>query len=148
MPIYFYHEYDPYGCFSNFSPHGVELDGHYWKTSEHYYQAQKVIGTPIADQIRNASTPDEAAALGRASTNPLRSDWDQVKGDVMRKVVLLKFETHADIRQILLDTGDELLVEDSPVDYYWGIGKEGTGRNQLGKTLMEVRQILREREGE
>jgi hypothetical protein len=28
MPIYFYvPREEPYGCFSNFSPHGVELDG-------------------------------------------------------------------------------------------------------------------------
>ncbi|HKC73877.1 MAG TPA: NADAR family protein, partial [Chloroflexota bacterium] len=42
MTIYFYSTREkPYGCFSNFSPHGFELDGVWWPTSEHYFQAQK-----------------------------------------------------------------------------------------------------------
>jgi ribA/ribD-fused uncharacterized protein len=62
----------------------------------------------------------------------------------MRKVVLRKFETHKDIRAILLGTDDEELVENAPSDYYWGCGKDGTGKNMLGKILMEVRTHLRE----
>jgi hypothetical protein len=27
-------------------------------------------------------------------------------------------------------------------DYYWGIGVDGSGKNMLGKLLMEVRQAL------
>lgn len=61
----------------------------------------------------------------------------------MRQGVLRKFETHADIREILLATGDEELVENAPNDYYWGIGKSGKGLNMLGKILMETRAILK-----
>lgn len=61
----------------------------------------------------------------------------------MREVVLQKFRTHADIREILLATGEEVLVENSPIDYYWGYGKDGSGKNKLGQLLMEVREILR-----
>src|SRR6266566_10027691 len=44
MTIYFYgSKGQPYGCFSNFSPHGFELDGTWWPTSEHYFQAQKLM---------------------------------------------------------------------------------------------------------
>jgi ribA/ribD-fused uncharacterized protein len=60
----------------------------------------------------------------------------------MRIAVRQKFHTHQDIRQILLDTSDEELVEDAPSDYYWGIGVDGSGKNMLGKLLMEVRQAL------
>ena len=145
MPIKFYYEYkEPYGCFSNFSRHGFELDGAWWPTVEHYFQAQKFHGTPHADIVRQAETPAEAKSLGRDRDRPLRPDWDAVKDDVMRRAVLRKFESHADLRATLLGTGDEELVEDSPSDYYWGCGKDGTGQNRLGKTLMEVRAILRE----
>jgi predicted NAD-dependent protein-ADP-ribosyltransferase YbiA (DUF1768 family) len=41
MTIYLYTTNQPYGEFSNFSKHGVELDGLWWKTTEHYFQAQK-----------------------------------------------------------------------------------------------------------
>ncbi len=43
MTIYFYITKDKYGEFSNFSRHGIEQDGKWWKTTEHYFQAQKFI---------------------------------------------------------------------------------------------------------
>ncbi len=144
MTIYFYGTRDEYGCFSNFSPHGFELDGFYWPTSEHYFQAQKFAGTPHAEQIRQVKTPKDAAKMGRDRKRPLRSDWEQVKDDIMKKVVLCKFKTHADIRQVLLSTDNQLIVENSPTDYYWGCGVDGSGKNKLGLILMEVRDILRE----
>lgn len=143
MIIYFYSTREKYGCFSNFSPHGFELDDVYWSTSEHYFQAQKFVGTPHVDAIREAKTPKDAARMGRDRKRPLRPDWEQVKDDIMRKAVLRKFETHKDIREILLATGDELIVENSPIDYYWGCGKDGSGKNRLGEILMEVREMLR-----
>ncbi|MGE5659476.1 MAG: NADAR family protein [Actinomycetota bacterium] len=144
MTIYFYVEREkPYGCFSNFSAHGFILDELYWATSEHYFQAQKFVDTPYLEKIRQAKTPKDAANMGRDRSLPLRSDWDQVKDNVMRKGVLQKFKTHVQIREILLATGDEQLVENSPIDYYWGCGKDGSGKNKLGQILMDVREVLR-----
>lgn len=144
LTIYFYSAHDePYGCFSNFSQHGFELDGKYWRTSEHYFQAQKFAGTPHEERVRNARTPKQAAEIGRDRKLPLRRDWERMKDDVMRKAVLAKFNTHADLREILLNTGNEEIVENAPHDYYWGCGKDGSGKNMLGKILMEVRSQLR-----
>lgn len=145
MTIYFYTTRGDWGCFSNFSARGFELDGAYWPTSEHYFQAQKFANTPHCDRIRQLRAPKEAANAGRSRQLPLRPDWEQVKDDIMRKAVLRKFETHADIREILLATEDEEIVENAPGDYYWGCGKDGSGKNMLGLILMEVREILRSR---
>jgi ribA/ribD-fused uncharacterized protein len=60
------------------------------------------------------------------STLPLRPDWEEIKDQVMLRGVLRKFETHADIRAVLLATGEELLVEHAPRDYYWGCGADGS----------------------
>ena len=60
MTIYFYTTTDDFGFFSNFSRHGFELDGEYWPTVEHYFQAQKFAGTRYEAQIRRAPTPKEA----------------------------------------------------------------------------------------
>lgn len=39
--INFYHSSDPeYGCFSNFSPHPIELENKIWPTVEHWFQVQ------------------------------------------------------------------------------------------------------------
>jgi predicted NAD-dependent protein-ADP-ribosyltransferase YbiA (DUF1768 family) len=43
---------------------------------------------------------------------------------------------------LLLSTGNATLIEDSPMDFYWGCGSDGTGKNMLGKILMEYRDIL------
>src|SRR4028118_1578205 len=145
MTIYFYSNRDQYGCFSNFSPHGFELEGAYWPTSEHYFQAQKFAGTPHAEEIRQVKTPKDVAKMGRERKRPLRRDWEDVKDEIMRKAVLKKFESHAGIREILLATGDEEIIENSPIDYYWGCGADGSGKNMLGKILVEVREILRKR---
>jgi len=65
---------------------------------------------------------------------------------VMPEAVPHKFAAHADIRAVLLGTGDEELVEATTGDYYWGQGTEGTGRNMLGKILVELRAALRAEE--
>ncbi len=142
MPIYFYTPAGDYGCFSNFSRHGFEVGGRYWPTAEHYFQAQKFAGTEYELHVGRAPTPKEAATRGRTRTEPLRADWEAVKDDVMRSAVGRKFETHADIRAVLLGTGDEDLVEHAPGDRYWGCGADGTGLNKLGHILMEVRARL------
>jgi ribA/ribD-fused uncharacterized protein len=143
MAIKFYKTKEPYGCFANFSRHGIELDGFYWPTTEHYFQAQKFAGTEYFHQVRLAETPRIAADLGRNRSFPLRKDWEQVKDDVMRKAVLKKIESFEEIRSLLISTGDEEIIEDSPIDYYWGCGSNGTGKNMLGKILMEVREKVK-----
>jgi N-glycosidase YbiA len=146
MPIYFYsHTEEPYGCFSNFSRHGFTLEDRFWKTSEHYFQAQKFLGTPHYHEVRRAKTPNDAANMGRERSRPLRKDWEAVKDDVMRRAVMAKFEAHVDIRAVLLGTGDEPLVENARGDFYWGCGADGSGKNMLGQILGEVRAELRRR---
>ncbi len=144
MTIYFYGTRSEYGCFSNFSSHGFKLDGFWWPTNEHFFQAQKFADTPHADAIREVKTPKDAAKMGRDRSRPLRRDWEEVKEEIMRRGVLQKFETHVEIREVLLSTGDEEIVENSPSDYYWGCGKDGSGKNRLGFILMEVREELRQ----
>jgi ribA/ribD-fused uncharacterized protein len=143
MTIYFYTRTDEYGDFCNFSLHGFELSGRYWLTVEHYFQAQKFAGTEHEATVHRARTPGDAKAIGRNKAFPLRDDWEVVKDEIMRQAVLRKFETHADIRERLLNTGDEELVENAPGDYYWGCGLDGTGLNRLGTILMDVRETLR-----
>lgn len=143
LAIYFYRINEKYGCFSNFSRHGFELDGKYWITSEHYFQAKKFNGTEYEEKVRQAKTPMEAANMGRDRNKPLRNDWEEVKDDIMRKAVLEKFKTNKDAKEMLLSTGDEEIIEKTTNDYYWGCGEKGTGKNMLGKILMETREILR-----
>jgi hypothetical protein len=135
----FYRVQDAFGCFSNFSPHPITLDGKEWPTTEHYFQAMKFAGTPHEEEIRLAKSPSEAAKMGRDRSRPLRSDWEHVKDDIMRKAVLAKFTQHPGLAQVLKWTKGLTLVEHAVSDRYWGDGGDGTGANMLGIILMETR---------
>lgn len=143
MSIYFYKINDEYGCFSNFSHYGFELDGKWWMTSEHYFQAQKFCGTEYEEIIRLLDNPMKAAEMGRNRSLPLREDWEQVKDDVMRKAVYAKFSQNNELKDILLKTGSEDIIENTSNDYYWGCGTNGSGSNMLGIILMEIRDKLK-----
>jgi ribA/ribD-fused uncharacterized protein len=141
--IHFYSTQGEFGCFSNFSRHPIFLGGLRWRTTEHYYQAQKFAGTDYAEQIRMANKPMIAALLGRSRKVPMRRDWESVKEQVMLAALRAKFTQHEDLREVLLGTGDALLVEHTANDAYWGDGGDGSGRNRLGHLLMQVRAELR-----
>ena len=86
MPIYFYGTTEQlYGCFSNFSRHGFELDNRYWLTVEHYFQAQKFPDHPHLEAIRLAKTPKQAKSMGNDRSQPLRTDWETIKDEIMRQ---------------------------------------------------------------
>jgi ribA/ribD-fused uncharacterized protein len=139
--IKFYRTGDPYGEFSNFAAFPVHLKGVVWPTSEHYFQAQKFAGTP--HELRETPSPMIVARMGRDRGRPLRADWDAVKDDIMREVVLAKFQQHPALRELLLSTGDAEIIEHTKNDRYWGDGGNCNGANMLGRILMEVREQLR-----
>jgi N-glycosidase YbiA len=141
--VNFYSVGDEFGEFSNFAPYAITIDGERWPTSEHYFQAQKFEDKAYRAKIRRANSPILAARLGRDRKQKLRRDWESVKVGVMRAAVLAKFTQHEELRALLLSTGDAKLVEHTENDDYWGDGGDGSGRNMLGRILMEVRASLR-----
>jgi ribA/ribD-fused uncharacterized protein len=145
MAIEFYSTKETYGEFSNFAAHPVTLDGQRWPTSEHYFQAQKFHDAAYREKIRTAKSPMIAARLGRSRTVPIRPDWEDVKIDAMRRAVFAKFSAHPELKEMLLATGDEEIVEPADRDNFWGCGPNGSGQNWLGRILMEVRSELRKR---
>jgi ribA/ribD-fused uncharacterized protein len=143
MKINFYRLNEPFGEFSNFSPHPIKVKGKTWPTSEHYFQAQKFAGTEHEAAVRGAKSPMVAARMGRSRERPLRRDWEAIKDDIMREALRAKFEQHAELKSLLLSTCDAELIEHTAKDRYWGDGGDGTGKNRLGRLLMELRAALR-----
>lgn len=141
-PIEFWKTGEPFGELSNFAEYPIEIGGKVWKTTEHYFQAQKFVGTPHEAEIQAAETPAIAAAMGRDKSRPLRPDWESVKEDIMREALEAKFHQHPELAALLSSTGDALLTEASPKDGYWGTGADGKGKNRLGELLMQVRATL------
>lgn len=148
--IRFYKEFGEYGYLATYSNYGFFKDGVFWKTSEHYYQAQKFMDSDTKIRIQNAETPKIASTIGRDRKLNLRSDWEEVKQDVMFDAVYYKFKQNKDILQKLLDTGRAIIIEATVKENYWGCGPNNDGQNNYGKILIKVREKLRteQEEGE
>lgn len=129
-----------YRFLSNFYNSPFMYDGIVYQNSEAAFQAQKTLSYEEREKFKDLD-PSSAKRLGRRIQ--LRANWDQIKDDIMFHVVLAKFRSNAILTSLLLETGDQLLVEGNTWgDTYWG-QVNGRGENKLGQILMEVRSLLR-----
>lgn len=124
---------------SNFFSAPVTFDGITYLNNESAFQAQKTLDM---NERRAFATlpPNLGKRNGRHVT--LRSDWEDVKFDLMYQICLAKFTQNKDLGRKLVATGDEELVEGNTWnDRVWGVCN-GTGENNLGKILMRIRSEL------
>lgn len=144
MAITDFRDNTPAGNFkwlSNFYMVEVELDGETYPSTEHAYQAAKTLLPAERCEIREAPTCGKAKRLGQKVE--LRPDWESYKLQVMRDLLRQKFAV-PELRQKLLATGDQHLVEQNTWDdHFWGVC-HGRGLNHLGRILMDVREECRE----
>ncbi len=136
--------HDFYRFLSNFWLVRVVLDGVWYPSVENAFQAAKTVNATERIKFVNC-TAAESKKLGRSVT--LRLDWEDVKVEVMRKLLMQKFSC-GELRQLLLDTDDAILIEGNTWnDRFWGMCPDETGKfvglNHLGKLLMEVREHYR-----
>jgi len=133
-----------YAWLSNFFPCSVTTkDGRVWPSVEHAYQTLKSTDFDEQERIRKAVSAKQAKYFSHLLKFQ-RSDWSDIKIDVMTTLVTLKFEQNSELREKLSATGDEELVHYCPWgDFFWGVGRnKHTGDNNLGKILMKIRKNL------
>ncbi|KAJ6618895.1 hypothetical protein B0H10DRAFT_1794657 [Mycena sp. CBHHK59/15] len=136
-------------AFLNYSPHHIIYNGAEYPSAMHLHEALKFLphNPGFAERIRNC--PDVAGVhplseeLARSSPNAVRPDWAAVYLPLMQEVILQKFKLHADLRAMLLETGDAPLIYADQLDSFWGEGPAGNGHNNLGRILEQVRASLR-----
>ena len=135
---------DEYGWLSNFWPVPIEVEGRVWPTVEHWFQGAKFLtGDPeLAEKVRTCKTAAGAKKLGRTRSTGFRSDWNNVREEVMLQGLRLKFAAGNELAERLIATGSAELKEKAAWDSYWGTGRTGKGRNRMGALLMKVRQEL------
>jgi len=132
-------------CFSNFSSFAVDWQGRHWPTSEHAYQAAHFIRTnkKLYEKIYHCNSAHEAYKIAKANADKAPKNWYSIKPKIMKEIVRLKMGQNPYIKKKLLQTGNLLIVEDSPKDDFWGWGKNRDGRNELGKIWMKLRDELK-----
>lgn len=135
----------PLDALNNWSAHAVERYGVLFPSVEHGYHYDKFIRTApeIAALVLHAKSPAMAWKIAKEHEAQRDPDWDHKKIAVMTSWVRAKFQQNPDARAVLLWTYPKKIVENSPIDDFWGTGPEGDGKNAMGGILMLIRDELR-----
>ena len=133
-----------YYFLSNFYNAPVMFEGLFYKNNEAAFQSAKIKDIEHRKQFCEL----ESSIAKRKGRNVLlRNDWEDIKEKIMYQCINDKFIRNPDLKQKLLDTENEELVEGNTWnDTYWGVCR-GRGKNMLGKILMRVRQELQQNSG-
>lgn len=144
-------------CLSQWWPAPFTVDGVAYATAEHWMMAGKarLFGDADAERaVLAAGHPAEAKKAGRLVRGFDEAIWRRERFRIVVEGSVHKFGAHPELRGFLLNTGERVLVEASPVDRVWGIGlaaddeaaadpERWRGLNLLGFALMEARERLR-----
>jgi hypothetical protein len=144
------------GPFSQWYRSVFEIDGVKYNCAEQYMMAMKATyfnDTDALAKIMKAHDPSTQKATGRMVKNFDAESWDAVSRGFVYKANMAKFATPY-LKEFILSTHNEEIVEASPVDRIWGIGlserdpdrfdkSKWRGKNWLGEVLMKVREDLR-----
>ncbi|MBB4902318.1 NADAR family protein [Streptomyces griseomycini] len=144
-------------CLSQWWPSPFTVDGVRYATAEHWMMAAKARLFADAEAERRvlaADHPSQAKKAGRLVRGFDEATWSRERFRIVVEGSVHKFAAHPDLRDFLLNTGERVLVEASPVDRVWGIGlaandagaadpERWRGPNLLGFALMEARARLR-----
>ena len=151
--IFFWHEYEENGCFSNWHDSEFILENFCYRHMEQYIMAEKAKlfhDSKMYTAILRADKPKECKDLGKQVSGYDEAVWSSRRYDVLLTGLRQKFGQNDALRAELLSTGKAILAEASPYDKIFGIGltadqaagmteDEWPGQNLLGKALMEIR---------
>jgi len=163
--ILFYGHYpipNGYNCFSQWfpCPFQEEINGktYTFNSAEQYMMAHKALlfeDQYHFEEIMKSNNQGEIKKFGRLINNFEQNKWDVNKFGIVLRGNILKFSQNPKIKEILISTGNKIIVEASPYDKIWGIGLSVTdamkinpskwstyGENLLGKALMETREQI------
>jgi ribA/ribD-fused uncharacterized protein len=142
---------------SQWFPVEFTVDGQRYRHAEQFMMAEKarMFGDPeTLARILDSVEPMDAKKLGRAVRGFDQATWEDRRYDIVVRASVAKFGQHPGLRDLLLATGEKVLVEAAPRDVIWGIGlgadnpraqdpAQWRGRNLLGFALMDARTEIR-----
>jgi ribA/ribD-fused uncharacterized protein len=145
------------GIYSQWHKAPMTIDKIEYNSCEQYMMHQKALlfgDEDIAEQIMQETNPREQKKFGRMIRNFDKTIWDKNCLAIVYEGNLAKFRQNAGLREEMLNTGDRIFVEASPLDNIWGIGldenAEGIddpsywlGLNLLGQALTLVKNQIK-----
>ena len=152
------HLYFLRGVLSNFEKCYIKYKGHLFATTEQAFMWEKAVffnDHESASKILKEENPAKAKKLGREVKNFDDSKWSKVCYEIMYLINYEKYFQNTRLKNILLNTGDKILVEaNGAPDNRWSCGlyadndkilneSNWTGTNYLGQILMQIRQELK-----
>lgn len=141
--IKFYRATGKYGFLSNLYKKSLVFEGISFPTAEHAYQYGKFRGEDTRKWAMEAPKPHLLAILAHGLFAwDIVENWHSIKLLRMYRILKVKF-SDPELRDKLLDTENSILIENSKSDSFWGIGRDGKGRNRLGKMLLRVRDQIK-----
>ena len=136
--------FGPYFFLSNGWRSAVFYRGMYFPSVENAYQAAK-FGMDMQSDFTICS-PIEAIEISRQNEAKIvytEELWRTLRVDVMRILIASKFADRI-LGKMLIATDKKHLAETNWWgDYFWGSDEHGNGEDNLGKLLMEHRDLLR-----
>ncbi len=135
---------DEYRWLSNFVPCKIKYNGRSFSSVEHGYMSAK---SDDPEWKNFCSDPNNHPGKVKRKSRKivLRDDWESIKVEVMRELLVMKF-SQKPFKELLLKTGNQFIQEGNRWgDTFWGIDlKTNTGENNLGKLIMSIREDLQE----
>lgn len=129
-----------FGFLSNFHVCDVSFAGLTYQSAEAAFQAQKTLDPDERVEFMSMTARE---AKRRGKRVQLREGWNEMRVGIMLDIVTNKFKQNSNLAQLLLNTGEYVLVEGNDWgDHFWGVSA-GHGENVLGNILMIVRANLR-----
>lgn len=159
MPISFTKSNLPFGWLGNMSPYPIEFNGKTWRTAEALFQSMRFSDTDIIVAIWREKSPMGAKIVAKKNADKMTiqplSEQDLAN---MLNILRLKIEQHSQLKEELLKTGNEIIIEDvtsranpKTNNMIWGMAQlpDGSwvGKNVLGNLWMKVRNELQNKIG-
>lgn len=138
--IYFSDDANPYYEFSTIYPgYKFSVNGIQFPTANHYYHWQKFNDNITKYRILSAPTGKMAGYVADDAKHLIIPSFN--KETAMANALKEKFTQNDQLKKLLLSTKPFQLIQHTS-DKYWSDGGDGSGKNILGKLLMELRDNL------
>ena len=142
---------------SNHYPSPFKLNGEQFNCLEQYIMVEKARN--FGDQqavvrITKESNLVRQKQIGKTINGFHKQNWEEVAEEKILPGMLAKFTQNETCRAVLLNTGDNLLIEGNPHDLFFGAGvplyspdiwqpSKYKGKNVMGKMLQRVREQMK-----